>query len=59
MCAVSTRDRPAWLWAPGGLDVFDPAINAFLIVTAMVAAPIVVTAAKLDVRQNAPTPIAW
>lgn len=48
----------AWLWAPGGLGVFDPAINAFSILTSILAGPIVVTAATLDVPENAHTPIA-
>ncbi len=47
-----------WLWAPGGLGVFDPGINAFSILTTLLAAPPRVTAARLEVPENAHTPIA-
>ena len=48
----------AWLWAPGGLGVFDPGINAFSILTALLPAPPIVAAARLAVPANAHTPIA-
>ena len=32
-----------WLWEAGGLGVFDPAINAFSILTALLPSPVVVT----------------
>ncbi len=48
----------AWLWAPGGLGVFDPGINAFSILTALLQHSVVVQTATLDVPANAHTPIA-
>ena len=47
-----------WLWAPGGLGVFDPGINALSIVTALLDEPPAVVKARLEVPQNAHTPIA-
>lgn len=47
-----------WLWEPGGLGVFDPAINGLSILTAILAAPIEVRAATFDVPEGAQTPIA-
>ena len=47
-----------WLWQAGGLGVFDPGINAFSILTAILPVPPVVTDATLDVPANADTPIA-
>lgn len=47
-----------WLWQAGGLGVFDPGINAFSILTAILPVPPVVTEATLDVPANADTPIA-
>lgn len=46
-----------WLWEPGGLGVFDPAINAFSILTAILPAPPVVRDAALHIPSNAHTPI--
>lgn len=47
-----------WLWQPGGLGVFDPAINGFSVLTAVLAGPIEVRAAAFEVPDNAATPIA-
>jgi D-galactose 1-dehydrogenase len=47
-----------WLWQAGGLGVFDPGINAFSILTALLPAPVRVLDAGLDVPANAETPIA-
>ncbi|HEY2659850.1 MAG TPA: Gfo/Idh/MocA family oxidoreductase [Caulobacteraceae bacterium] len=47
-----------WLWAPGGLGVFDPAINAFSILTEILPAPPRVRAARFDTPSNRQTPIA-
>lgn len=47
-----------WLWQPGGLGVFDPGINAFSILTALLPTPVRVLDATLDVPANADTPIA-
>lgn len=47
-----------WLWEPGGLGVFDPGINAFSILTAIVAETVVVKRAELEVPSNCSTPIA-
>jgi D-galactose 1-dehydrogenase len=47
-----------WLWQAGGLGVFDPGINAFSILTALLSPPLRVTEATLDVPANAETPIA-
>ena len=46
-----------WLWAAGGLGVFDPGINALSILTALLDAPPMVAAARLDIPANASTPI--
>jgi D-galactose 1-dehydrogenase len=48
----------AWLWAAGGLGVFDPGINALSILTEISPEPLGVTAARLAVPGNAQTPIA-
>ena len=48
----------AWLWAAGGLGVFDPGINALSILTEILAVAPIVTAARLEVPTNASTPIA-
>jgi D-galactose 1-dehydrogenase len=47
-----------WLWQPGGMGVFDPGINAFSILTAILPTPLGVTWAELDVPENRQTPIA-
>lgn len=48
----------AWIWAPGGLGVFDPGINAFSILTEVLPRPLRVRAAALEVPRNCETPIA-
>lgn len=47
-----------WLWEPGGLGVFDPAINGLSILTALFAHPIEVRDAAFEVPDGAATPIA-
>ena len=47
-----------WIWEPGGFGVFDPAINAFSIVTKIMPAPIFVASSILEVPSNRATPIA-
>ena len=47
-----------WIWEPGGMGVFDPGINALSIVTEILADPIHVTGAVLEVPGNRQTPIA-
>ena len=46
-----------WLWQQGGLGVFDPGINAFSILTALLPMVPVVVGAQLDIPENAQTPI--
>ena len=46
-----------WLWQRGGLGVFDPGINAFSILTALLPMMPVVARAHLDIPENAQTPI--
>ncbi|MCB2109882.1 MAG: Gfo/Idh/MocA family oxidoreductase [Defluviimonas sp.] len=47
-----------WIWAPGGLGVFDPGINALAILTRILPDPIHLRAATLRVPENRQTPIA-
>lgn len=47
-----------WIWQPGGMGVFDPAINALSIVTEILPDPIHVRDARLEVPENCQTPIA-
>lgn len=47
-----------WILAEGGFGVFDPAINAFSIVTALCAEPLLVKSAVLDFPANRQAPIA-
>ncbi len=47
-----------WLWAAGGLGVFDPAINAFSILTEILPRPPWVKAARFETPANRQTPIA-
>lgn len=47
-----------WLWEPGGLGVFDPAINAFSILSTIMTAPFEVRSATFEVPEGAHTPIA-
>lgn len=46
-----------WIWEPGGFGVFDPAINAFSIVTKILPQPIFVQRAVLHVPSNKATPV--
>ncbi|MDB6453732.1 Gfo/Idh/MocA family protein [Falsirhodobacter sp. 20TX0035] len=50
--------RQEWIWQAGGLGVFDPGINALSIATAILPAPLFVTAADLSFPSNRAAPIA-
>lgn len=47
-----------WIFEPGGLGVFDPAINALSILTRILPRPVFVTAAHLAFPANRDAPIA-
>jgi D-galactose 1-dehydrogenase len=47
-----------WIWEPGGFGVFDPGINAFSIVTAILPEPVFVADCTLETPANKATPIA-
>lgn len=47
-----------WIFAPGGLGVFDPAINALSILTRILPTPVIVTGAELSFPANRAAPIA-
>lgn len=47
-----------WLWAGGGMGVFDPGINGLSILTAISPAPIEVRRALFEVPEGAQTPVA-
>lgn len=47
-----------WVFEPGGMGVFDPGINALSILTAILPAPVHLTAATLTFPENRQTPIA-
>ena len=47
-----------WILGPGGFGVFDPAINALSIATAILPEPLIVTAADRDVPQGRDSPLA-
>lgn len=47
-----------WIFAPGGLGVFDPGINALSILTHILPAPVHLMSADLDFPANRQTPIA-
>ena len=47
-----------WIWAPGGLGVFDPGINALSILTHIFPRPLHLTAAELVFPANRDTPVA-
>lgn len=47
-----------WVFAPGGMGVFDPGINALSILTEILPAPIHLQEANLQVPANCATPIA-
>ncbi|MCA1490019.1 Gfo/Idh/MocA family protein [Sinorhizobium alkalisoli] len=48
----------AWIWAAGGLGVFDPGINALSIITHILPRPIFITSATLEFPENRDAPIA-
>ena len=47
-----------WIWAAGGLGVFDPGINALSVLTSILPGGLRVTAAELRFPENRDTPIA-
>ncbi|WP_299817973.1 Gfo/Idh/MocA family oxidoreductase [uncultured Jannaschia sp.] len=47
-----------WIWQAGGLGVFDPGINGFSILTAILPHPLRLTAAELRFPENRDTPVA-
>ncbi|MGR3545412.1 MAG: Gfo/Idh/MocA family protein [Paracoccus sp. (in: a-proteobacteria)] len=47
-----------WIWQPGGLGVFDPGINALSLLTTLMADPVILRAAGLDIPEGRQTPIA-
>ena len=47
-----------WVFEAGGMGVFDPGINALSILTAILPAPVHLTAATLTFPENRQTPIA-
>ncbi|MBB3769472.1 D-galactose 1-dehydrogenase [Angulomicrobium tetraedrale] len=47
-----------WIFEPGGLGVFDPAINALSILTRILPRPVFVTSARLAFPANRDAPIA-
>lgn len=48
----------AWIWEPGGLGVFDPGINALSILTHLLADPVRLEQANLEIPANRKAPIA-
>ena len=46
-----------WIWEAGGFGVFDPGINALSILTEIVAEPITMLSASLEVPSNKQAPI--
>jgi D-galactose 1-dehydrogenase len=48
----------AWIWQPGGLGVFDPAINALSILTRILPDRLVLEEAELSFPSNCDAPIA-
>lgn len=46
-----------WIWADGGLGVFDPGINALSIATAILPRPLVVEGGVLQYPANCATPV--
>jgi D-galactose 1-dehydrogenase len=47
-----------WLWAEGGLGVFDPGINPLSILTELIDVTVAVDDVQFDVPENAATPVA-
>ena len=48
----------SWIWAPGGLGVFDPGINALSIVTEILPSALILKSANLEFPENRDAPIA-
>lgn len=46
-----------WIWEAGGFGVFDPGINALSILTEIVADPLALLSARLEIPANKQTPI--
>lgn len=46
-----------WIWEAGGFGVFDPGINALSILTEIIAEPITMLSASLEVPSNKQAPI--
>jgi len=46
-----------WFWSPGGMGVFDPAINAFSILAAVAPEPVFLTAARFELEPGGQTPV--
>jgi D-galactose 1-dehydrogenase len=47
-----------WIWSAGGFGVFDPGINALSILTRILPADVMLTAARLEFPSNCQAPIA-
>jgi D-galactose 1-dehydrogenase len=47
-----------WVFAPGGMGVFDPGINALSILTEILPEPVHLVSAELEFPENRDTPIA-
>ncbi|NHF74573.1 Gfo/Idh/MocA family protein [Paracoccus xiamenensis] len=47
-----------WIFAAGGMGVFDPGVNALSILTEILPQPVRVTGAELDIPDNRQAPIA-
>lgn len=47
-----------WIWAPGGMGVFDPGINALSIATLLLGSTLRVCEGSLDFPANRETPVA-
>lgn len=46
-----------WFWDPGGMGVFDPAINAFSIIVATMPEPLFVTGSHFEFEPGAHAPV--
>jgi len=47
-----------WIWAPGGLGVFDPGVNALSIATEILPSALILKSARLEFPQSRDAPIA-
>ena len=47
----------SWIWAPGGLGVFDPGINALSIATDILPSALILKSAHLEFPENRDAPI--